>query len=590
MFSTTLSPREQAMRLTCPIAVVVLAVLSVPVLADKAGGDETQKDVVLRALVDELARSRDELKLEDLERPYFIEFSLNDAASASVTAKLGTITDRGDMRSRSLRTDVRVGSYELDNTNFQGDMGFSFGGEFGGRFGGASIPIEDDYYAIRQAIWWSTDRGYKSNVEALERKKAFMATKVIEDKPADFARAPAVTHFDERIDPKVDAAALEELALDLSKLFREHPEIQSSSVSLSAVRGNKYLVNTEGTRIRQSGRRCALSVSATVQSDDGMKLSDSISVVAKSFEELPDRDELAGKCRELIAGLIKLKDAPKLDAYSGPVLFDAPAATKLFSQQFGRRFLGGQRPVGGQTPPDEFEKKIGERILPKTFDVVDDPTLEKIEEQVVMGNYKYDDQGVKAQPVTLVEGGRLKALLMSRNPSKTFKESNGHGRGAYRPTSSIGCLVVRCKEGQDDDSLKEKLIDALEDEDKEFGIRIASLGAGGDFGGFARYASLFGGMDFDFSGFGGGPSPLAIYKVHKDGREELVRGAQLGNIDLKFFKKIIAAGKKPDVQNSSGGASTTVAAPAMLFEELDLTKIDRDFDKPPILPTPLARQ
>jgi hypothetical protein len=33
----------------------------------------------------------------------------------------------------------------------------------------------------------------------------------------------------------------------------------------------------------------------------------------------------------------------------------------------------------------------------------------------------------------------------------------------------------------------------------------------------------------------------------------------------------------------------TVAAPAMLFEELDLAKIDLDFDKPPILQTPLAR-
>lgn len=579
--------KEHVMRRTFGIAVVVVGVLFVPAAADKPGGDEAQKDVVLRALVDELARSSSELKLEDLERPYFIEYALNDSASANVTAKLGTITDRGDMRARTLRTDVRVGSYELDNTNFQGDMG---GFSFGGGFGGASIPIEDDYYAIRQAVWWSTDRGYKSNVEALERKKAFMATKMIEDKPDDFAKTPAVTYFEERIDPKLDAAVLEGLAVDLSKLFREHPQIQSSSVSLSAVRGNKYLVNSEGTRIRQSGRRCALTVSATVQSEDGMKFSDAMNVVAQSFDELPGRDELAKKCRELIAGLIKLKDAPTLDSYSGPVLFDAAAATKLFSQQIGRRFLGGQRPVGGQTPPDEFEKKIGERILPKTFDVIDDPTLEKIEDQRVMGNYKYDDQGVKAQPITLVEGGKLQALLMSRNPSKKFKESNGHGRGAYRPSSSIGCLVVRCKEGLDDEALKEKLIEALEDSDHDFAIRIASLGAGGrDFGGLGRFAALLGGMDFDFSGFGGA-SPLAIYKVHKDGREELVRGAQLGNIDLKFFKKIIAAGKTPDVQNSAGGSSSTVAAPALLFEELDLTKIDRDFDKPPILPTPLARK
>src|SRR5262249_38094156 len=145
------------MKKTFALSTLLLCGLPVAVLAAPNVESEMKSDVVLRALVDELTRGRDGLKLEGLAQPYFIEYALQDTASANVTARLGAVTDKGDSRSRNLRTDVRVGSYKLDNTNFQGDFGgFPFG-EFGGMMGGASIPIEDDYNAIRQSIWWSTD-------------------------------------------------------------------------------------------------------------------------------------------------------------------------------------------------------------------------------------------------------------------------------------------------------------------------------------------------------------------------------------------------------------------------------------------------
>ena len=85
--------------------------------------------------------------------------------------------------------------------------------------------------------------------------------------------------------------------------------------------------------------------------------------------------------------------------------------------------------------------------------------------------------------------------------------------------------------------------------------------------------------------------PLVMHKVFADGREELVRGAEISRLELKAFKKILAGGDKSYVLNSgSGSQGRTVAAPAMLFEELDLAKIDKDFDKPPIIATPLARK
>ncbi|MFQ5805178.1 MAG: metallopeptidase TldD-related protein [Phycisphaerae bacterium] len=568
------------------VIVAIICLLPTAAWADETVKEEMKRDVVLRALVDELERGKVGLELEDLQRPYFIEYALVDSAGASASAKLGAWTGSNERRSRRLRTDVRVGSYELDNTNFRGDYGgFYFGGMFGGGMG-APIPIEDDYTAVRQGIWWSTDRQYKSVTENYERKLAFMKTKMIEDKPDDFSREEPAVYFEDRVDVSIDLPRLEQTAVELSRIFRDYPLVQSSSVSVNGSGGNSYLINTEGTRLRTSDRRFSVSINATVQADDGMKLSDSINVYARKLEDLPSLEELSQRCRKMVKQLIAVKKAPKLETYTGPVLFDAEAAASIFSQRLASKFTGGQRPVGSQSDPDDFEKKLGRRILPRFINVVDDPTQETISNVPVMGHYLYDDQGVKVKPITLVENGRLKALVMSRNPSKEFNKSTGHGRGAYQPSSSTGCLIVTATDAADDEALKEQLLEACEDEDLEFGIRIASLGSTGR--GRGRY---YPGFDFGgFGGAGGGTTPLVMYEVYPDGHEELIRGAEIARFDLKAFKRVLTAGDSPYVLNTGGGRQgRTIVAPAMLFEELDLAKIDRDFDQPPILANPLSR-
>ncbi|HVP12194.1 MAG TPA: metallopeptidase TldD-related protein [Phycisphaerae bacterium] len=573
------------------ISAIVLLIVCVSwnrAAADDKVQTEVKKDVVLRALVDELERGKDGLKLEDLQRPYFIEYGLGDTVSSSAGARLGALTSSSENRWRRLRTSIRVGSYDQDNTNFSGDYGGYYFSMFGG-MGGADIPIEDDYNAIRQGIWWATDREYKSVIENYERKLAFMKTKVIEDKPPDFSHEDPTVSFEDRVEVAISLKDLEKMATDLSRIFLEYPDVQSSSVNINGTAGNKYLVNTEGTRLRVGDARFSLTISATVQADDGMRLSDSINVYARKLDGLPSMKDLSERCRKMVQQLVAIKNAPKLESYTGPVLFEPRAAAVLFSQRFAGQFAGGQRPIGSQSNPDDFEKKLNKRILPKFLNVVDDPTKESIDGQVVMGHYLYDDQGVKVRPVTLVEGGRLKTLVMSRNPSKTFKKSTGHGRGDYRPSPSVGCLVVTSSDAQAEQALRRKLLEACADEDLEFGIRIAVLGsAEGDSGRYSEYLSSLGISGFARGG-GEGGTPLAMYKVYPDGHEELVRGAEIARFDLKAFKRMLAAGDKPYVLNSGGTGGRTVVAPGLLFEELDLAKIERDFDKPPILPNPLAR-
>jgi hypothetical protein len=61
------------------------------------------------------------------------------------------------------------------------------------------------------------------------------------------------------------------------------------------------------------------------------------------------------------------------------------------------------------------------------------------------------------------------------------------------------------------------------------------------------------------------------------------------------LKRIIAAGKAPVVYNYIGlgftGATppSSIIAPAVLFEELDISKIEQEHEKLPILQAPAAR-
>jgi len=548
-------------------SLLCLCLASAVASAQETVETQIKHDVVLRALIDELERNRSGLTLEGLERPYFIEYELVDSHSIVITAQLGAVSSKAPFRARQMRTDVRVGSYHQDNTNFRGGGG-------GGAAFDADMPIEDDYNAIRQAIWWDTDRTYRYVVEAFAEKKAFMETKVIEDKPDDFSRETPAVFFEDRIDFSLPADKLEQTALTLTNVFRDYPHVQNSNIYVIGYHAHKYLVNTEGARLRTSHRLYSIMLQAGAQADDGMPVSDSLTVHARRFEDLPPLDELTQECRNLADRLLAVKRAPALNSYTGPVLFEAEAAASLFLRHFGSRFPGGQRPVGSRSNPEDFANKINKRILPRFVHVVDDPTRDSVAGSPVMGNYLYDDQAVKAQPVTLVDAGRLKTQVMSRNPSKELKRSTGHGRGANAPRAAIGCLIVTADPALNAQSLKAELLEACQDEGLEYGIRVGAVG------GAAPGAR---------SGGEGGGSPLLLYKVFPEGREELVRGAEFARIDLKAFKRIVAMGDTPYVHNSGGPAAYTVAAPAMLFEELDLAKIDRDFDKPPILPSPVAR-
>jgi hypothetical protein len=542
-------------------------------------------DVLFKALSDELQRSMT-LRLEDLDSPYFVQYAVDDTVIERVAASYGALLRAEPTRSRVLQTLVRVGSYELDNSNFVGGRG-GFG-----RRGSADLPLDDDDLALRQAIWRATDSHYKGAVETLTQKRAYLKDRTIEDRPADFTKAGAVTTAQEHVSLSFERKAWEDYARRISAKFAEHKHVQNSEVRLTAGVENRYLVNSEGTRLRYGYSEALLRVTAEAQAADGERLSDQLVYFATTPKQLPAIEAVLADVRALADRLKQLLQAPVLKDYTGPVLIDGAASPQLFRQLLARGVAGQIEPVGSQRRnipgTEDLEKRLGKRVLPTSFRVYDDPRNAAFQGTPLAGHYLIDDEGVSAQKVEIVTGGKLQGMVTSRTPTKRFTQSTGHGRrsGSESPRSLIGCLYIESSDTKNPADLKKALLKAADDEGLEYGLRIAGL-RGRDSGEAAAFRFARGGISARGVG-----DPVAVYKVYvADGREELVRGCEFRSLDERNLRRILAAGDVSFVDNSAMGStpSSSVIAPAILLEEMELTRIERESEKKPILEAPHVR-
>lgn len=540
------------------LGVVLFVSLSCSV-ASAAPGVLPDNDVMTRALVEELSRSMEELVLGNLPRPYYIQYTAQDRLTYSLRAAYGGLIKSDESRSRYAISRVRVGSYQLDNTNV--------GRGFGAR---TSLPLDDNLTALRHSIWQMTDGDYKQAVEMLTRKIAYLQQKSDKDRPDDFKPGSATHVIEPAAEIAFDQTEWEEKIKVLSAQFIQYPDIQNAQVTFFAGAVNNWLVNSEGTRLRTADTGAQLEIRAEIQASDGMKLTSGLEYLGLQTYDLPSMDQLQDDIDKLCEGLIELREAEVLEHYSGPVLFEPAAAGRVINTMLADGFCARPTPLGSGGDDNSLEKKLGRRILPRTFYIYDDAAKDRFQGQVLAGAYTFDDEGVKPERVVLVEKGILNNMLSGRAPTKKIKQTNGHGRsgGFGDAQASVGCLYVEDVNGLTSENLKEALIQAVADEGLEYGVRIASIRAGSP--------GVLG-------------NPIHAYKVFGDGHEERIRGMKFLPMQTRELKHILAAGIKQEVYNASGGIGRSIIAPALLFEELELIKIEREFDKTPILLSPLQR-
>lgn len=540
-----------------------------------------ESDPLLEAMKTELERSISGLSEKADPPPYFVSYYVTDSKRFSVTTAYGAVTGDENRHTRQLDVDVRVGDYSFDNSRkIRGDQ---FQRALDRRSRSVDIPLEDDVAALRAALWIETDRAYKEAVEQLIKVQANTAVRAeAEDQSDDFSREESVEHIGDKAKMKIDVDAWRERLRKLSSLFEPYTEIYESWIRLTGEKTTKYIVNSEGTTVREPQTLLRIMIYSASRTDDGMDLFRFESFDAHTADQLPNDDNIATAVKQMAQDILALRDAPLIEPYTGPAILEGRAAGVFFHEIFGHRIEGHRQKdeEQGQT----FTKKVGESVLPDFISVYDDPTLKSLDETPLRGYYEHDDEGVPSQRVTVVENGVLKNFLMSRSPVEDFDKSNGHGRKMVGRSAvgRQGNLIVEASKTVPESELKRMLIEECKAQGKEFGLLFKDISGG-----------------FTFTGRGIPQAftvmPIMVYRVYTDGREELVRGADLIGTPLVSFSEIKACGDRVEVFNGTCGAESgwvpvSAVAPSVFTAQIEIQKKAKSQDRPPLLPAPVRKE
>ncbi len=509
-------------------------------------------DVVMKALHDELDRSMKQLQLEQLEKPYFISYHVQDRTALDTSATFGGLLTGGVARVRFLTVQVRVGSYQRDNSNFMTDPPHA-----NGLSENTVLPLDDDYQELRRQIWLATDTAYKSALEILSRKRAALENRQVRENLPDFSNEPPVTALEPLSPIKIDLPKAETLVKDLSAVFRRTPEIYTSSTSLTVSDTRIWYVNSEGTAATREDSGVTLVSMAQTQALDGTMLPDWVMVSGKSVEALPAESELISEIQTMADRLTKVRHAGIVDRYTGPVLFGGTAGAEAFSQVMAPKLIAMRAP-SSDIPQIEayaaqniskFQERLGSRVLPKSMSVVDDPGQAAYEGTPLLGAHAIDDEGVRTRSTTLIDQGYLKTLLNIRDPVSSIPQSTGSFRTFGAQPSN---LFLNASDGVSEAELKDQFLNLVKLRNKEFGIEVRKVGR-------------------------------EIYKVYPDGHEELMRLGQFDGLDDGAFKDLAATSRNLSVfsvpfaayggrlyPGQAGAPLVSFIAPSLLFEELSV--------------------
>lgn len=535
-------------------------------------------DPVLAAMQQELNRSLQNLKKAPVP-PYFLSYQLTDNRSIQISASFGALNSSQEQKTRLLDIDLRVGDYALDNTHpLREDTPV---GDFAGRFASQKIPLDNDPDALRVALWRETERKYHQAVQQLEQVKANVQIKVApEDRSTDFSHEKAETYSEPPAVFSFDQQAWEQKARRYTSVFAQHKDITEANAEVIAEVETRRYVNSDGSRVEMSSPFYRLIISATAKAEDGMELPLHQTYMSFRPEGLPDDATVLKDVSRMVQTLLALRNAPMAEPYTGPAILSGRASAVFFHEIFGHR-IEGQR----QKDEDEaqtFKKKVNEMVLPEFLSVYSDPTLRQLAGTELVGYYPYDDEGVKAHRVAVVERGVLKNFLMSRAPIEGFDHSNGHGRRqqGFKVVARQSNLVVQSSKQVSRAELKKLLIGQVKAANKPYGLLFDDIE-----GGFTFTQRV---LPNAFN-----VRPTVVYRIYPDGKEELVRGVDLIGTPLIAFSKIAAADDQVAVFNGvcgaeSGWVPVSATSPGLLVSQIEVQRKEKSQERAPILPPPPA--
>ena len=529
--------------------------------ANSSADVAAQQDPILRAMQAEMDREKAQLVLPGMQKPYFIEYRLDDVATFQAVANFGALISQDTTHQRVIRVNVRVGDYQTDSSSGKGEGSVELG------------ALDDNPQAIRYALWSATDDAYKAALRAYSAKEA--ALKRFESAPeqADFADEKPEVALGPIVHLDINQQDWTQRVVEASGLYQTDAQVngfakdvQYSSANVHGVAVNRYLVTSEGSVVRHGFTGYSANVTVGGQAPDGMRLSRDNGTTGVTADELESATAFHQRTIDDLQSLEALEKAPLVSAddYHGPVLFSGDAAADVVDQLFVPN-LEANRPAMGTAArtTGAYSSSLHAKVLPEFLSVTDDPSLKNFAGQQLLGSYAVDDEGVPAQSVPVVVNGKLQNYYVSRTPIRDFAESNGHGRApvAQGARAQPGVVILKAKDPLSADALNAKLLSMAKEQERDvYEVQTMS-----------------------------GTTPRVLYLVHPDGKRELVRGAVFDELDIRSLRsEIQAAGNDPYVANRLAAVPSTTIVPSLLFGDIGVKRADAQQDKLPYYAPPPA--
>jgi TldD protein len=591
-------------------------VAAAPKSEQPKGDESTRSRAVTEPVVDavaaEMERSMGGLRIEGAQTPYFMAYKLTEVEVNDAVASLGATTNQKERHFVNLEARVHVGTYEADNSNFvaQGREEMDGTAE-------QPLPLEPNPASARRAAWLATDEAFKEALEQLRAKQDALKSGAgggISKVPS-YSKAKPAAMSEQVLVPKLETVQeMKQRAEKISAVMKKHRHVRDSRVAFTSFLERRWLLNSEGNSVQDTRRVTGVLIVASAQAEDGQELTLHYTRYGHTAADLPKDEELIKEAGVLAEQLEGLRKAPLVENYTGPVLFEGDGAVDVVRYTLAPQLSGTPPPVGiggrdairfGGTLVD----RIGLRVVSPLLTLVDDPTEGKVDKVALIGGYRIDDEGAPAQRVEVIKNGKLNTLLASRTPSRQIKQSNGHARlampgGVFRGSATN--LLVTARGGLDRKALVRRLLSEAKSQGLNHAIIIrqiddAAITANSELTRFERLQLL---QSADEQA---PPLSLLAYRVHHDGREELVRGVQLKPVGVRAWRDVMAASRRRTVRNflasiedpflvqlggsgfgyvPSAGVESAVATPDLLFRELDIVPSASGRRLPPAIAAP----
>ncbi|MFA7325498.1 MAG: metallopeptidase TldD-related protein [Candidatus Kapaibacterium sp.] len=559
--------------------------------------DKPNEDIIF-AMKNELNRSMNELKINDLESPYFIEYKYVEYDASSMRGSMGSIEAANNSKSAYISVSVRVGDYSFDNTNFF-DVGLGFFGSSDDEegFKKRAVSYEPSINYLRKEFWLATDAAYKQTAELYSKKLAILKNRMRKDTIPDFNKLESVKKLrDIKEIPEFNLAKYKAIIESVSSVFKIYPAIYTSGVSVEFIPQRIYYMNSEGVEYIKDSYYTGFEIVAASQNKEGMPVFDHYTAYSIKPSDMPIKDSLIKAAKLVAENISDRLRIPQLDDfYVGPIIFSGQAAGQIFAQSFLPKLISQREPLtdGGFSSENEdavFQRKVGGRVLPEFLNITDKPNESKLNGVDLIGTYKIDDDGLESQNVELVKGGYLETLLSDRVPTKRIKESNAHKRGGSAMFSNIIVENNNSDNKLSSKELESKLLEFVKKRELDFGIVVTKI-----LDANIRYTSLYRILNGNIEiPFGKKNYVMDGYKVYTDGRKEKFSGMVIPTMNVLLFKDIVSTSDKSYTLNYlapavispylTGGDSylpSSITLPDLLFEDAELHLMEEDFKRPP---------